>query len=395
MVLATLILLISFSAACCSFCFFPSPLFANKAPICQWAGPPGLLAQNQPNLLRCCPAYMSMRLMARPAWRGLCRGSWHHGPDGAAHGTTALLARPCWRGPVGAALLAQPAWRGQLGGGLLARPVGAALGAALLARPAWRGPLGAAHSSWRGPLGAAHGTALIVARPSCWTRRALQGRQGGAGWSRVRLVWGGIYSPLSPPAPPAPRFARAGSFTPIHLVRHWNAGPHVLLRVRGRRPPMGPSSEDEPPGQFKQNHVRTGRLFPHVLCCFTTLARLIAWSAGKNCADSASTSRGCYGTAPTSRHAGATARHAGVMSRGQLYPPSPAPRFARAGSYIPIHRVRHWDVDPQSPCYLAGPRPPSTHGALIGRRACGQFKQITVRTADRFHLRGCATTLAR
>ena len=390
MVLAALIFLISFSAACCSFCFFPSPLFANKALICQWAGPPWLLAQNQPNLLRCCPAYMSMRLMARPAWRGLCRGSWHHGPDGAAHGTTALLARPCWRSPLGAARLARPAWRGPVGAARWRSSWRGPLGAARLARPAWRGSQLMARPSWRGSW---HG-------PHCCTPLLLDaprpaGAAGGRGVVASAAGVGGHIFPPLPPAPPASRFARAGSFTPIHLVRHWNAGPHVLLRARGRRPPMGPSSEDEPPGQFKQNHVRTGRLFPHVLCCFTTLARLITWSAGKNCADSASTSRGCYGTAPTSRHAGATARHTGVMSRGQLYPPSPAPRFARAGSYIPIHRVRHWDVDPQSPCYLAGPRPPSTHGALIGRRACGQFKQITVRTADRFHLRGCATTLAR
>ena len=50
--------------------------------------------------------------------------------------------------------------------------------------------------------------------------------------------------------------------------------------------------------------------------------------------------------------------------------PRPPPALCARRGYTPIHRVRHWTVGPQSPCHLAGPRPPSTHGALIGRRAC-------------------------
>ena len=234
MVLAALILLISFSAACCSFCFFPSPLFANKALICQWAGPPWLLAQNQPNLLRCCPAYMSMRLMARPAWRGLCRGSWHHGPDGAAHGTTALLARPCWRGPVGAALLARPAWRGQFGGALSARSVGAALGAALLARlmarPAWRGSQLMARPSWRGSW---HG-------PHCCTPLLLDAPRpaGAAGGRGVVASAAGVGGHIFPPLPPRPPGTA--------LCARWQLYPHSSGATLECRPPC-PLAGPRPP----------------------------------------------------------------------------------------------------------------------------------------------------
>ena len=270
MVLAALILLISFSAACCSFCFFPSPLFANKAPICQWAGPPGLLAQNQPNLLRCCPAYMSMRLMARPAWRGLCRGSWHHGPDGAAHGTTALLARPCWRGPVGAALLARPCWRSPLGAASLAGACWRGPLAQLLARPSWRGPLGAARLARL----TAHGAALLarlMARPSL-LHAPLAGRaapcRGGRGARGGRECgWcGGAYIPPSPPPPPRHRALRALAALP----------PFIWCDI-GMPAPMsscGPEAAGHPWGPHRKtslldssNRITLGRADCFHMCC--------------------------------------------------------------------------------------------------------------------------------
>ena len=73
---------------------------------------------------------------------------------------------------------------------------------------------------------------------------------------------------------------------------------------------------------------------------------------------------------------------------------TPPPALCARRSYTPIHCVRHWTVDPQPPCHLAGRGRRPLIGPSSADEPVWAVQTIPVRTADRSLSCGCATTLA-
>ena len=73
---------------------------------------------------------------------------------------------------------------------------------------------------------------------------------------------------------------------------------------------------------------------------------------------------------------------------------TPPPALCARRSYTPIHCVRHWTVDPQPPCHLAGRGRRPLIGPSSADEPVWAVQTNPVRTAGRSLSCGCATTLA-